>query len=272
MTNAQIEWVAETDNRKFGIINASWNDQVRTFSEAGASLVLPEDVIDAYLAGYNGSSRTRLIAAKVKGKKTILYKGNDLVTPAGAREIMLTHVLERYPVRSTDFYDALERITELQKGLEPEDKIALAVTKSGDHSWSEEMAETRFVLGPRKKEYFEEKSVAEKRKGITFYDLKADFTRHATFNYVWVGQMHLSPVVVCKYKDLHQPRDSALGVLVKTAEGGSHPTSRYDLTTIRDAYSRAIARYLTNNGMTGLADKFESLPTAVLEELRKLPQ
>ncbi len=62
MTNAQIEWVAKTKDRKFGRIAAPWNEQVEIFRKSNATMVNPEDVVEARLASYDGFSRTKLIS------------------------------------------------------------------------------------------------------------------------------------------------------------------------------------------------------------------
>ncbi len=222
MAMAQIEWVAETPSRKFGRIDAPWNDQIAAFTDANMSLVLPENVVEARLAGYDSSSRTRLIPVKVKGKKTILYKGTELVTPAGAGEIVRAHLRKIYPIRSTDFYDALEAIAQSQESLKPEDRIAVIVAKDGDHLWGEEMPQRRFALGPQAIRYFREKVEPFKRTEIPFFDLKANSTRYANINYVWFSGPQYGSGLYCG--DWLLGGDyPAFGMLEKTAGGGSRP-------------------------------------------------
>jgi len=271
MENQEIKWVAETETRKFGRLVLPWNDQVAIFTNVNMSSVFPEDVVDARLAGYDGFSRTRLIPVKVKGKSTVLYKGDDIITPAGAGEIVLAHSKGKYPTRSTDFYDVVEGIAKSQDNKEPEDRDAIIVTQSGDHSWSREMPETRFALGPKTTQYFKNKVEPLGRTEIPFLDLQADSTKYATFNYVWFGDPRDVSGLGCRGRLLHV-RSGALGVLEKTAEGGSRSPKETILTNIRNANSTAVARCLKEIGMTGLADKLAGLPEAVLREYRYLTE
>ncbi|MEK6855472.1 MAG: hypothetical protein AABX73_04595 [Nanoarchaeota archaeon] len=268
MANHEIEWVAETKNKKFGRIVAPWDKEVEAFGKVGASLVLPEDVVEARLAGYDGFSRTRLIPVKVKGKNTILYKGNELVTPVGAREIVIAHVNGRYPARSTDFYDVVEDIARLQEGLEPEDRVAIVVVEDGDHSWTKEMPEARFTLGPRTKTYFERKVEPFGKTEIPYFDLVADSTEHATFNYVWFFNPLNDSKLDCGIQDLHDD-SNALGVLEKTAEGGSRSPVYVNLTSVKKANSEAVARVLEEEGLSGLSKRLTSkIGEATLEQIR----
>ncbi len=143
----------------------------------------------------------------------------------------MAHSQRRYPTRSTDFYDVLEAIAKSQENLEPEDRIAIAVTKNGDHSWNKEMPETRFTLGERTVEYYEKKVAPFGKTEIPFYDLLADSRKSANFNYMWFDFPQCGSMLGCGSRILHFG-NNALVVLVKTAEGGSRTTSGYDLTTI----------------------------------------
>jgi hypothetical protein len=231
MTESQMEKVAETKNKVFFRLVAPWDKQVEIFGGANMTPALPEDVVEARLAGYDGHSRTRLIPVKVDGKNTILYKGPELTTPAGAGEIVLAHAQGRYPTRSTDFYDSVETIAKSQEGWEPEDRTAIVVAQKGNHSWTREMPETRFALGPKTNQYFNDEVEPIGRTEVPYFDLTADSTKHATFNYAWFDDPQDGSVLDCRNSFLHV-HNIALGVSKKTAKGGSHSPGYLNLTDL----------------------------------------
>ena len=231
MVNAQIEWVAETEDRKFGKVVAPWDKQVEVFKGVGAEIVLPEDAVDAGFAGYNSPSRTRLIAVKVRGKNTILYKGSELTTLAGAEEIVKAHANGRYPTRPTYFYDYLEDIAKTQEGDEPKDRTAIVLSRYGTQFWGNETPEAKFTLGPRANQYFKDKLEPLGIREIPFFDLLADLPKCSILNYVrFVGDPQCGSLLICVGQNLHLS-SSALGVLEKTVEGGSREAVNYPIVS-----------------------------------------
>ncbi|MBI5803832.1 hypothetical protein HY450_01155 [Candidatus Pacearchaeota archaeon] len=210
----QIEWLGEVKGLgRIARVVAPLPEQLNAFKEVGAELVDTRDVVEIRLAGvYDGFTRTSLMPVAVKGGNTILYRPSELMTPAGARDAVTTHRNGRYPIRSTDFYDAVRGIAQAEEGLEPEDRTAISVSQKGDHAWTPEMPETRFTMGRKAQRYFDEKGYKE----VPYLDLIGDSNGYATVNYVWFDDPHNDSELNCRGRGLGS-HNVALGVLRKTA-------------------------------------------------------
>ena len=223
------------------------------------------------LAGLsNNWTRTRVAPVAVAGEAPILYKLSPFMNAEMARIAVDAHSQGKYPTFSRKFYEGVRERAKRELSLEPEDRIAYALSSNEDYDLTPEMDDTKFLLERETKEYFERFN----HNSIRLYnlsDIPEDLAKdECIVNYLWFAWPEDGSGLDCGDMDLVST-GRAFGVLRKSAEGTSQ-NSDYSITSVRDAVKASIPRFCSQKSIDGLRGMFDPFEEVVLEELRKSKQ
>jgi hypothetical protein len=246
-------------------VAAPLDKQILAFQEAGIAapyLATPEDIAQIRLFGLSTNySRTSIAPIAVKGEKTILVKDSPLMNHLLAVVAVDAHINGKYPSFSREIYEQAKAIAEAESGKEPEDRIALVLSKSGDYDLTHEMDEARFSLGKHTQTYFKKFNHSK----IPLWNLSTD-GKEAVVNYLWFYDPLNESNLYARDRYLNCD-DGAFGVLKETAEGSSQ--NSYSPTQVRDATSMVVSEVLKAKGVPAL-EKMLAKPLAqgIVDSLR----
>jgi hypothetical protein len=262
--------IGKIEQGKVYEISAPLDEQISAFEKVGITypyLATPEQVCNIRLQGISDDwTRTSIAPVAVKGENTILYRNSPFMNPEIAKIAVEVHRNSKYPELQIEFYEAVKQRAKNEQVLQPEDRIAHILEKTGDYDLTSEMDDTKFILGKPAKRYFDKK--VEKDK-IKLFNLQTDnlSKNKCRVNYLWFHSVASGSEL--NLRDSYLNCDGrAFGVLQPAKQ--AQKISRLTLSEIQKAIETSIPKICQEIGISALEEMLNKpIQEEILTTLRK---